>query len=496
MKTRKLSHDDIGAVLSVRIKGIRLACKVCVVSVGDCGAWCRLSSIDCTDHAFCCGETKSFQVKDVAVQLPSNVVATAGGAALLLLAVGLLAAGCETTDWPNVPDVPDVPALTNLPPVQPETPAGLTAIKIEHGAESKMPEGVKGGEICNIGGTQLRFLVLNQLGKKDVFVTDAAKKAGAARVRDGKMVADDWPVADGVMVWQYWTLGTSKISAQSFENPVATKRDSRVWYRFCASKNGSVPIVPPAVPGDARRVAVCAGMVAVDPIAYDGWAGECPGADIDARDMHEAFAAWGLTSTLLMDKQVTWANWRSTVATAAAPLKAGDLLVLMFSGHGGQLADNNGDEADGQDETLCLWDGQVRDDEVLKFLKTLPPGLRIVLFNDQCHSEGNFRAFTRQIQRSISLGRWGKVTARVLIEKADAWNGQLIQFAGCREAAYSYGSTLGGTWTQTLLTALPEVDTWRGWYDAAAKLMPAEQVPAWSEYGAVQETFRKGPVLK
>jgi hypothetical protein len=130
-------------------------------------------------------------------------------------------------------DIPDVPPV--VPPIvdpQPQ-PGAMAPIKIAHGDEGKMPEWVKGGEICRVNGTQLRMLVLRQLGFKDRFVTTAAAKAGAVRVRDGQMVADDWKVAGGVMVFQYWTLGTSDISKKSLENPVKCRHDSRVWYTFC-----------------------------------------------------------------------------------------------------------------------------------------------------------------------------------------------------------------------------------------------------------------------
>ena len=49
---------------------------------------------------------------------------------------------------------------------------------------------------------------------------------------------------------------------------------------------------------------------------------------------------------------------------AAKALSAGDLFFLTYSGHGGQVPDVTGDEADKQDETWCLFDGQLIDDEL------------------------------------------------------------------------------------------------------------------------------------
>lgn len=48
--------------------------------------------------------------------------------------------------------------------------------------------------------------------------------------------------------------------------------------------------------------------------------------------------------------------------------KAGDSLILHYSGHGGSVKDTDGDEEDGMDETLCPVDyasaGMIVDDEV------------------------------------------------------------------------------------------------------------------------------------
>ena len=51
-------------------------------------------------------------------------------------------------------------------------------------------------------------------------------------------------------------------------------------------------------------------------------------------------------------------------AAARASSSAGDLFFLSYSGHGGQVPDINGEEADSKDETWCLYDGQLIDDEL------------------------------------------------------------------------------------------------------------------------------------
>jgi len=74
----------------------------------------------------------------------------------------------------------------------------------------------------------------------------------------------------------------------------------------------------------------------------------------------------------------------------------GDTLGLMFSGHGTQLPDQDGDEQDGLDEALCMADvftnptgfaaGCVSDDELRHEIALVPRGVRLWFWLDSCHS--------------------------------------------------------------------------------------------------------------
>ena len=76
----------------------------------------------------------------------------------------------------------------------------------------------------------------------------------------------------------------------------------------------------------------------------------------------------------------------AAIRSAAKSLRAGDLFFLTFSGHGGQVPDVTGDEADKQDETWCLYDGQLIDDELYFELSRFAAGVRILVLSDSCHS--------------------------------------------------------------------------------------------------------------
>jgi hypothetical protein len=267
-----------------------------------------------------------------------------------------------------------------------------------------------------------------------------------------------------------------------------------------APQNAETPVDQhaPILASNCFVRSVCVGLTAVDPRAYDGWAGDCPGCDLDARMLHARCLAAGAQGKLLLNEQATRENVEQTILRAGLGLRRGDLLILAISGHGGQVKDLNGDEADGLDETLCLWDGQMLDDHFLDILFKLPPGLRVLLISDQCHAEGNFRAFVRYAKKIVTLGALGqKPRARPLVRKAAAgWDGALIQFAGCREDSYSYGGAAGGKWTRALDRAFAQATTLRQWFDLAKRATDERQQPQWVEFGNVTDAFRFSVPLK
>lgn len=63
----KLTRDNIGNIIKVKITGIKGICTVEVKEFGVCDEWCRLQAIECSDKKFCCGDIQSFKVAKVNV---------------------------------------------------------------------------------------------------------------------------------------------------------------------------------------------------------------------------------------------------------------------------------------------------------------------------------------------------------------------------------------------------------------------------------------------
>jgi len=128
------------------------------------------------------------------------------------------------------------------------------------------------------------------------------------------------------------------------------------------------------------------GLNAVSPQHYGGWTGDLAACEFDANDMAALAAARGMKPTVLLTKAATRAKVLAALRKASGTLKAGDYFLLSFSGHGGQVDDVTGEEDDKLDETWCLFDSQLIDDELYLELSRFAAGVRVLVLSDSCHS--------------------------------------------------------------------------------------------------------------
>jgi metacaspase-1 len=135
-----------------------------------------------------------------------------------------------------------------------------------------------------------------------------------------------------------------------------------------------------------KGVSLHLGLNSVSAAHYEGWSGELKACEADARDMAAIAKTAGMKSTVLLTRKATRNNALAAVRSAARTLTSGDLLFLTYSGHGGQITDVTGEEADKLDETWCLYDGELIDDEVYLELSRFAKGVRVLVLSDSCHS--------------------------------------------------------------------------------------------------------------
>ncbi len=233
------------------------------------------------------------------------------------------------------------------------------------------------------------------------------------------------------------------------------------------------------------------GINEVSAAHYEGWTGPLAACEFDAHDMAALAESRGMKSTLLITKKATRANLLAALRKAARTLGDGDFFFMSFSGHGGQVPDVSGEEDDKQDETWCLFDGQLIDDELYYELSNFKSGVRIFVVSDSCHSGTVVRAarpqpgspsqrprimppavgmrvyaahkaFYDKLQNDVAKVAGGRVTdpdtalANVSVSNrltgiVKSFNPSLILISGCQDNQFSMDGDHNGAFTEQLL---------------------------------------------
>src|SRR5919106_3425435 len=93
-------------------------------------------------------------------------------------------------------------------------------------------------------------------------------------------------------------------------------------------------------------LALTIGLNSVDPNHYAGWSGELNACESDTDDMATIAKSQEFKVTTLRTKDATREQVIERIREAAKTLKRGDIFMLSYSGHGGQLPDRNEEEPD------------------------------------------------------------------------------------------------------------------------------------------------------
>ncbi|HSF51725.1 MAG TPA: caspase family protein [Nitrososphaeraceae archaeon] len=150
-----------------------------------------------------------------------------------------------------------------------------------------------------------------------------------------------------------------------------------------------------------KGISLNIGLNSVDPNHYGGWDGKLIACEYDANAMEKIAKSSGCETIKLLTKDATVENIKKHINSAAQNLESGDLFILTYSAHGGQLPDTNNDEGDGYDETWCLYDREFIDDELNVCLRDFKEGVKILTLSDSCHSGTVVKA--RYIKRTLDV---------------------------------------------------------------------------------------------
>jgi hypothetical protein len=255
-----------------------------------------------------------------------------------------------------------------------------------------------------------------------------------------------------------------------------------------------------------QGISIHVGLNEVDPSHYQGWNGKLVACEFDADDMEQLAAANGFQTHKLLTKDATAEAVLSAVKDAGGQLQAGDILLLTYSGHGGQVPDANGDEDDRMDETWVLYDRQIVDDELYALWASFAPGARIAIFSDSCHSGTVAREAVEavgedRVARSVNGGGNGQPRVKGMpdeyvrsvyeankkmyddiqkslpsFDKSDI-EASVILTSGCQDNQTSLDGDKNGLFTQTLLQVW-NGGKFRGGYRSFRKRI-ARKMPPW-----------------
>ncbi len=128
---------------------------------------------------------------------------------------------------------------------------------------------------------------------------------------------------------------------------------------------------------------------------YIGTDYELNGCLNDVSNVQAYLKSQGYQVSTLTESKATRTNILSSMTAFIHKAISGDLLFFHYSGHGGQLLDQNGEEITGRDSTIVPYDfiksGQIRDDDIYKYLiNPLPKGAKLFGLIDSCFSGSAF----------------------------------------------------------------------------------------------------------
>lgn len=212
---------------------------------------------------------------------------------------------------------------------------------------------------------------------------------------------------------------------------------------------------------------------------YPGSSNDLNGCVNDQTDLINALSS-GWSVTAFRDHEVTVRSFNDNVKNYILGMTAGDFLIIHYSGHGTRVRDYSGEEEDGYDEALYLYDGTFTDDQFNQLMMLIPEGAKVMVVLDSCFSGTATRrgGYSKAKYIPPADGVW----VHNKIEKASGLNH--ILFSGCRSDQTSADAYINGRYNGAFtffwLRAMNFNMTYREWIAETVRLISLngfEQVP-------------------
>lgn len=242
--------------------------------------------------------------------------------------------------------------------------------------------------------------------------------------------------------------------------------------------------------------------------------------EADADDMAAIAKKQGFSSTKLKSNEATRNAIITNIRNASNSLSSGDFFLITYSGHGGQVKDINFDEYDNEDETWCLYDGQLIDDELGNLWADFAQGVRILIISDSCHSgtvakKIHYNSLRGNISGTMTMGMPNDIRhrampseiARKTYQKNKEFYDKITKnipketrpikasvrlISGCQDNQLSSDGTFNGAFTGALLRVWSD-GRYQGDYDKfhyyIQSILPPWQSPNHYKVGTLDSTY-------
>jgi len=235
-----------------------------------------------------------------------------------------------------------------------------------------------------------------------------------------------------------------------------------------------------------KKYALCVGIN-----DYPGSVNDLHGCVNDAMDWSELLQREGYTVIQLLDGQATKQAVVNTLTHLVEQTGWADRLVFTYSGHGTWVPDQNGDESDGRDEAMCMYDfnagGLLLDDDLADIFAPMRYGSRALVLSDSCHSGTVTRALnlspygTRFISPATFTDIAPEAAQAIENKVAGSPRKAASLISGCGDTEYSYDASFNGrpngAFTAAAINAYTPGATLRAWYDRIRAALPSDNYP-------------------
>jgi hypothetical protein len=254
------------------------------------------------------------------------------------------------------------------------------------------------------------------------------------------------------------------------------------------TNKNKIKITPPttSIISSNSKKALCAGIN-----DYPGTKNDLRGCVNDAKIWGQLLNTnYGFNVKSLFDSQVKHNTFTEIFGNYVSDSKPGEYIVITFSGHGTNVPDLSGDEENGRDEALCLYDGLLIDDAIRDILKNLHPQANLTIICDSCHSGTISRAFLSMMnENDHPRPRYmpfedcfsnTNVARKIFKPEADM---NEILISGCLPHEYSYDAMIGGRfrgamsyYAVEILNKYPSI-TYESFYSKLREALPSRNYP-------------------